>query len=219
MHPAGHMSGRVVAEGTPDVVARLVPPSRVVMLDPADGSPESGVPRPVQMPASTNGEFEFDGILPGRYFLRMSTAWIVKSVTWHGRDYTDEPFDATGGQVFDGVQVVATTAGAGVSGTVRDEHGAPVAGSVVLIFPQTRAGWTDTGLWPQRIRSAVTLSTGIYSLTKLPAGDYDVVAVSGSSGAVQPDASLFESVARLATPVTLDWGRTRRLNLAVQRIP
>jgi hypothetical protein len=55
-------------------------------------------------------EFRIQGVMPGAYVVRAGGEWLVKSITWKGRDYTDRPIDAAAEPDLSGVDVTLTNA-------------------------------------------------------------------------------------------------------------
>ena len=216
--PTGTISGRIVEEIVPGVPTLGLAPSVTIQMNPADGSPALGVLRSRTPMTSTSDEFRIDGLLPGKYVLRTMAAfpkgWLVKSVTWNGRDYADTPFDAAQTQDFTGVQVVVTNGGATLSGFVRGETGAPLADATVVVFPADSSLWPNVGLFPRRIRSAVTPANGRYEIDRLPAGRYCMVAVAGT---VRLDLEFLGAHEAAATKTALEWSRTTTIDLVVRR--
>ncbi len=216
MRHTGTLRGRIVKELAPRTPEPPYEPSRGMQLDPADGSPELGTPQSEARPGDATDQFTIPGLLPGKYLLRLGRGWIAKSISWRGRDYTDAPFDAAETQDFDDVRVVVTNQGAALSGVVRDERGAPARDGRVVIFPAKPDLWANFGLWPSRIRVLSAGSDGRYTISSLPEGEYRVIAVDGSSEAVQLDPEFFLRVERRATLASLSWGQSRNLDLRLQ---
>ena len=96
----------------------------------------------------TGGTFTIEGMLPTLYTLRLMVSgnWVVKSITWNGRDYSNVPFDASSGADFDGVVVTVTDKVAAITGTARDTTGSGVNSSIVIAFPVEREQWTSYGI-------------------------------------------------------------------------
>jgi protocatechuate 3,4-dioxygenase beta subunit len=211
------MSGRMVTEPDPSKPAPALP--LTAMLDPANGSPSLGLPRSTYSPDNTPGEFTIQGVTPGEYFLRASgSSWLVKSIQWRGRDYTDAPFDTSAVESFTGVVMTLTNAAPVLTGTVREPNGTPASGATVIVFPADRAGWTSYGLTPSRIKSTFATNVGTFRLSTLPAGDYYVVALEGSPPSVWQEPEFFRSVENLATRVKLSWAGQSTQDLTTTQV-
>ena len=214
MYPTGHIRGRVTKDLAPNT---SVPAEQVPLIhpDPADGSPSLMTPREQWPQRVSNTDFDYGGLLPGEYFLRTRLPWIVESISWNGRNYTDLPLDA--GQTPDirDVEVVVTNVGATLSGTVKSADGAPARDAVVLLFPTASERWTNIGFWSPVVRYLTASTSGQYSMENVPAGDYEVIAVSGPSDAVRVGPEFFRMAAPLASRVSLSWRQTTTVDLTV----
>jgi hypothetical protein len=206
------MRGRI----TRDVDARhplpTLPPAGGIRLDSTDGSAAFAMPRSDVRPDDASVTFSIADIYPGRFHVRASYGWLIKSVRWNGRDYAREPLDATTTGRFDNVEVVVTNAGASIHGRVTAASEAGTA--TVFLFPADPQQWEEIGLMPTDIRRVRTLDDGRFVITDLRAGSYAVVALSGRS-AVELHADSFRRLQGQATAVTIDWGESRTLNLRV----
>jgi hypothetical protein len=140
----------------------------------------------------------------------------VKDITWHGRSYLDQPFDATSGGDVSGVEVTMTNAAPVLTGTIHDAQGTPASGAFAIIFPVDRALWTNNGMTPPRIRNVVTQKSGTYRLS-LPAGEYFVIAVeTPPPGWHEPE--FMESAATTAARVNVGWGEAKSVDLTLPAV-
>jgi hypothetical protein len=207
------MYGRVVIDADP-ARAQMKPPARFPLrLDPAAGEAHLGFPQnanDVEAPA-----FQINDITPGRYFIRSYgyPGWLVKSVTWKGRDMTTTPFDAGAEDSLGDVVVTITNAVPELSGAVRDGDGIKAESAIVVLFPADRTQWTNAGLWPQRLKTAALSNGGTYLVTSAPAGDYLVAAIDHSHIASWQTPEFLARLERVATRVTLTWGGKTALDL------
>jgi hypothetical protein len=218
LRSTGTMSGRVTVETDPARQASPTSPTTVLHLEAADGDPSLGWLRAESSPNAPANEFRVQGLLAGTYVLRVAGDWVVKSVRWNGEDHTDEPFDAGPTQDFPNVDVVVTTAGAALAGTVRDAQGAPADGTRVVIFPADPRLREHDGLSRPRTRSAVVGSTGAFRIGSIPAGTYCVIAIEIGPDTPWYDADFMARAARSATEVSLAWGEAKTLDLTSARV-
>ena len=215
--PTMTMSGRFVVEQDPSKAAPARPP-QYVQLESATGDPREGIARSVSPRQVAAGDFRIEGVLPGHYLLRAGEApWMVKSVQVGGREYAGIPIDMTSGADLTGVAITFTNAAPSLGGMARRSDGTPAADATVIAFPFEPERWTDHGLQPARIRTALTTTTGSFRLPPLPAGAYYVIAVP-SAGAEWHAPHFLQQAAPLATRVDLEWGRETTIALEIVNV-
>jgi hypothetical protein len=210
---AATVSGTIVTDLDPN---ELAPPGpSVPILDPADGNPSMGMPRASYEPGNAGNEFQIEGALAGEYFLRPGPPWwLVKSIQWGGRDYTDVPFDLSATDSVSGVVLTVTNRTPVLMGTVRRRDGAPSIGATVIVFPVDSTQWTRYGLTPSRIKSVLSGAGGTYRMTTLPAGEYYAVALEGIRPTAWQDPDFLRSIEAGASRIRLTWGGTASQDLA-----
>jgi hypothetical protein len=221
MRPGVKATGRIVLEADANQTSVKPPTSYTVAFDPASGSAHLGMPQRLRSQDSPMDEFEVVDLMFGQYFLRVTpfpVGWIVKSISWNGRDYTHTPFDTVSAAAFENIVVTITNAAPTVSGTVTDAQGTPAQTGTVIAFPVEPALWTNYGLSPTRIKPVGVSNTGAYRLTTLPAGDYFLVALSGAQPMAWQEAEFFKKASALATRVAVGWGDKKSVDLKVTEI-
>jgi hypothetical protein len=139
----------------------------------------------------------------GRYFLRpdpLPDGWWARSVTYQGRDVLDAPLDLRA----DAAGIVVTYADdtQRVSGTVRDQRGAPDPNAAVLLCPSDRSVWTSAQP-PRRTRTARVTRTGGFVLSDMAPGDYFVVAFDDALLDQVTDPKFLDVLSRVATSVSV----------------
>jgi hypothetical protein len=173
-------------------------------------------------PAATAGGFVFRGLPEGDYLLDASSlakaSLVVKSIIGPDGNYTDRPFHAMADAHISDVIITVTDRPAGLSGVVRDRDGAILTQSAVILFPVERSRWSHFGASPSRIKSAIAVGREGYTLSRLRAGDYLVVATDVSQSSAWQDSRFLAAAAAVATPVTLNWGATTVLNLTWRQV-
>jgi sugar/nucleoside kinase (ribokinase family) len=85
----------------------------------------------------------------------------------------------------------------------------------VIVFPVAREQWTGYGLAPRRIRSVRTSTTGTYTMSGVPAGDYFIVAVPPARSDAWLDPDFLDRASRTATRVTIAWSGQHRIDLSL----
>ena len=215
LHRGASVQGHVAFDGT-----SAIPSQRVsVRLQPASGDAAFGLLFGATSPDDATHAFTIDGLLGGRYLVpyQFFAGWRLKSVTSNGVDVTDTGFDGLQGVDFDDVVVTLTDRAAELNGTITDEGGRPAYSSVIL-FPVDRAGWTNYGWTPDRLRATSAGSSGAYSFKELRDGDYYVIAVPHTQQDLWVNPAFLAAAAPLATPVTLTAGSPKTQDLRVQEV-
>jgi hypothetical protein len=215
LYPMQTVRGRIVLEHDPAKPDSKPPPFLAVSLDPATGQSRFGYPRSQPVQGSAN-EFQIPGVLPGEYWVRAPVGeWIVKSVSWKGRDYTLQPIDTSSADDLSGLVVTMTNALPRLTGGVRLSDGSVPDSGIVVTFPLAAAQRTNTGFSPARLRWATIQSNGSFSISSLPAGDYLVAAIDRSRLATWRDPQFLLSLERQASRVSIAWGQTVSQNLTM----
>lgn len=219
------MTGRVVIENAKAPLTDRERRARMhVYAEPVTA--ELGMPGAVvELQGEGQADFAIRGLLAGEYYFMAETGGVVKSVQWNGRDYSDEPFDASAGHDFTDVVVIVTTERVGIAGTVRDALGVPVSAAAVICFPSDPSLWDRYGLFPRRLGSVLADDAGAFMTRKLgsgigglPAGDYSLVAVDEAYATAWQNRAFLAAASRVATRVRVGWGETARVNLRLQEI-
>jgi hypothetical protein len=218
MRPGVTVTGRFVwegHEGAPPAITRG--PS--VWAEPADGNaalgmPTSGFGGPVTDP------FTIEGLLPGGYKLRVvfQGTWLVKSIMWNGEDHTYTGFDASQGRNFDDVVITLTDKRPQLTGVLTTGTATPAPGAVVIAFPSDPTLWTNYGITPRNIATAVADTAGAYRFTSLPAGEYFLIAVDEDETLGWQDPKFLEQAQARAARVSIGWGEAKTQNLQVGRV-
>ena len=210
------VKGRLVSESSAPPGAF---PAARVDIQPANGDPALTRPSaPLRASDASSPEFSVDGLLPGLYVFRPMAGALVKSVIWNGKDYTNSPLEVTAVADIADVVITLTDQSATMSGVLRDRTGQAAPSGAVIVFPVEREQWINFGLQPVRLRSAVGSTAGAYTLSRMPAGDYFVVAVSADQAGRWKDPTFLETASRVATRVTLGLGQTTTTDLVLQVI-
>ena len=218
LREAGRITGHYVLEGS-----AAPPPSSMaafIRAEPAGGRASLGQPRNTISPFDESSSFNIEGLLPGEYVLRFSSTggnWIVKSITWDGRDYTHAPFDASRTRDFPNVVVTFTGKLATLEGSVTAADGRQSPAGVVIAFPAEKEQWSNYGLTPLRIATSKISNAGTFRITTLPAGEYCVIAVSDASATAWQDPAFLEAAAAQASRVRLAWGQSISTSLRMSR--
>jgi hypothetical protein len=201
------VSGRFIVEGDTDVTAsrfRLKPVG----------------PDPFTLDVSMTtvddvGTFRLRG-LRGTATLALDGApenWYLKSLRIGGIDATETAVDFDA-QSYENAELVLSSRGASIAGSVTDEHAVRVGDYAVIAFPTRR----DMRLSPGRVKSVRADQDGRYRVSGLPPGEYWVAAVSAleQSIAVEsttPDPAALERLSSRAIRVAVGEGQLHAANL------
>ena len=163
--------------------------------------------------------FEIRGLTPGRYFLRVGRGSVIRSALLNGTEYSNGPLAVSEGQGLSGLVVTVTRKSASVAGRVSDRTGqAPTRKAAVVYFPHDSSAWADLGLAPSRVGFVEVDADGAYSITGLPAGEYDLIAVPSSVAAFCRSARMLRELSSRATRITLEWGGSRTEPLTLREV-
>jgi carboxypeptidase family protein len=216
LRPSVAMSGRYIYDG------QTPPPTNGPLFmkpEPANGDPTLGAPGNTLLGSQSGNQFRFEGLLPGDYILRSpgsaTNPWNVKSVIWNGRDYTNMPFNAALGRDFEDIIVTFTDQTTTVAGVVRDTPGTTLTAAAIIAFPIEKALWSNYGLRPDRIKTTRVTSAQNYRLTRLPAGEYFVIAVADNQELRWQDPAFLEAASRSAQRLSIAWGDTKTMDLTL----
>lgn len=135
----------------------------------------------------------------------------LKAVMLNGRDITDEPrvfTNADSGKL----QVVFTLQAPALDGTVTDDAGRPVQECTILLLGDDAATWQPGS---SMIRQTRPMKDGKFRFRGLREGRYRIVALPSvfTFNQMTPDVQLLEALSKLATPVVLNAGETRTVDL------
>jgi Carboxypeptidase regulatory-like domain len=152
-----------------------------------------------------DGRFSLEGVPVGTHWIRTQTprGWMLKSVTFDGRDVTDIAVDVRSGQQLSSVSIVFTDKISEINGIVANEQGTPVTEFTMLAFP------TDTSLWHPQSRQIMTArpdQNGRYQLRGLPPGEYLLAPVDPTEAGEWFDPAYLDEHRAGAVRVTLGAG-------------
>jgi hypothetical protein len=193
------LEGRFAVEGMSE------PPMRAYSLQASpvdlDRSPAGGR-GPSALAIHDDGRFYLTGLhgamrltapntLPGLY---------LKSITIGGVDVTDRAYDFGFAEVtVPDAEVVLSTAGARITGSIENPTGAPIPASTVIVFSTSRENWFDGS---RHIKRTPSGAGGAFDINGLPPGEYFVAAVTVSSTLDLQSPDALESLIPRAARVT-----------------
>jgi hypothetical protein len=218
LHVALRQAARV--SGTVEFTGSAPPPppqrQRVISiaLTPVD-APAMMRPQPGRL--SDAGQFTTGGFPPGRYLMTATTPgppWVVRSITFNGRNVLDEPFDLESTDLA-GVVVTYTDRQTQLTLNVHSSRGGDPGDVQVIVFPADYQKWIRDGMAARRARSATVSRTGVATLAAISPGEYLAVAVPEDTSFDVRSPESIEMLARQATRITVVEGETRTQALTV----
>lgn len=203
MRPGIRVSGRIEFRGTATQPTSDQYPTIGLSLVPADGRSDGTRARGRIEPT---GGFSTMGVPAGKYVLQVSppNGWLLGGAVFNGRDISDAAVDLQSADV-EGVTITFIDKPSSIAGQVTTAAGSADSKAIVIVYPQDASLWTDFGPSPRRLRSTRTAPDGTYSLG-VPAGDYNVVAVSDTGTFDWNDPQFLAAVASSAAHVTIGEG-------------
>jgi hypothetical protein len=222
------IAGRIVFEGskeppTPEQLQR----ANISINQAGGSSPIQFVMAPKRV--ETDGRFSSVGFPPGRYLVSASvpnapgtspgvgTGWTVKSAMSGGHDVSDEGIEI-GAEDVSGIVITFSDHTTELSGTVVDSKGQPDRNADVIVMPADSQSWKQGVMNARRLRNVRTTTTGAFSLSGLPPGQYLIAAVSDETLGEWQDPKVLEKIAAAATKVTLGDGEKRSEQLTTKSI-
>jgi hypothetical protein len=160
------------------------------------------------------GRFIIRNLAPGAYYVRVDNAppgWYLKSAIAAGRDVSDAPLELPPGADETAIAITFTDRATEIAGTVRDVRGI-AAGATIIIMPATAQG---VGFNPTRMREVRAASTGAFTISGLPPGEYLVVAIDDAAAEGWQDPARLAALRSQATKLTLRDAEKRSLELRV----
>jgi hypothetical protein len=214
LRPLGSIGGLLLFEPGDTQATADGPAFMTVRAESATGRASAGRLSNALPPNDPERRFLFDALVADQYVLRgVAPGWMVKSITYDGRDYTHSPFDASVRSTFSDVRVTFTSAVPVLRGTVRGRLTGASVDSAVIAYPIESDQWTNYGLSPSRIRSVLSTDRGSYRIEGLPAGEYYMAVVSRDEADAWQDPSFFQKMAPRATRVRIGWGEEKTQDL------
>jgi len=142
--------------------------------------------------------------------------WGLKAVLLNGKDITDVPTTLSSSDSGH-LQVVFTGKAPALEGIVIDEAGKPTSDASIVIFGHDRATWQAQSSF---LRTMRPVADGKYAMNGLREGRYFAVALplEVSVNTIQPSVDFLESLSKVATPLVLNAGEKRMVDLTVVRI-
>lgn len=208
LQPARSISGVVVFEM--ERVPDLSRSRYTVVLNTAAGSPSFS--QPPQAQVGVDGRFTLNGVVPGKYNLRVGAN--MKSAIVEGQDTLDFPFEVTGDRDIGDAVLTVTDKSTEISGTLTDAAGKPAVDYMII------AAAADTRYWTPGSRRVITARPAIdgrYMFRALPPGDYLVAAVTDLDPGGQFDPEFLKTLEPASMRIKLAEGAKIAQDLRIGR--
>jgi hypothetical protein len=205
-------TGRVIVD--PAAAQSLRVSMLRVMAQPVvfDG-PMMGPPAP---PAVVNDDLTFElKSRPGKMrigFAGQLPGWTIRAVRYRGIDVTDSGIEFRGNEDISDIEVEITNRVTDLSGLVTTARGEAVKEYSVIAFPQDRDKWTPGSRY---LRTGRPDQDGRFKLTGLPPGQYHVLALDYVDTNEWNDPEFLDRVRSKATPVSINEGETKSVDLKI----
>ena len=169
-------------------------------------------------PPQTSSDFTFTvkGIAqPVLLRVGGASGWSVKSVFFNGENVTDLPLPAAPGVDLEGVRVLLTQSAPTISGVVRDDRGAVVVDTTVLLFPSDETKW---GFSSRYVRTTRPDTQGRFEFKSVPAyANYRVIALPALEEGQGSDPDFLLSVRDRAERLGATDGEAKTLDLRLRQ--
>jgi protocatechuate 3,4-dioxygenase beta subunit len=162
-----------------------------------------------------DGRFTFVGVVPGQYRIRSvsgASGYSLASAVLAGRDTLDYFIDVQPGQNINGLEVELADKSSSLGGAIQDVAGKPTSDYTVILFAADRSYWRASA---RRIRATRPSTTGRFSFSGLPAGEYRLAAVTDVESGQWFDPAFLEQLQAASIAVTLVDGQARTQDLRV----
>jgi protocatechuate 3,4-dioxygenase beta subunit len=143
----------------------------------------------------------------------LPTGWALRTIDYGGKDYADMPLEFRGGQRLDNVTITLSKTLPRIQGTLQDEGGRPVEGSV-LIFPEDSSKWAEDS---RLVRSARPDESGLFEFRNVIPGSYLAVALEYVRDGEWADPEFLAKQRDQAKPVRVDEGGVTTVALTLKR--
>jgi hypothetical protein len=216
MSRTASIPGRIVFEGV------SAPPPRdpgygpmIVFANFPDGVQRSGVRTSATVEEGMT--FQLPDMFGPRVLdiVNMPSGWVLKSITYKGKDVTDRVADLQSGVDPGTIEVVMHNRGAVVSGRVVDAGGNPVRARVVMI-PVDRL--RSLGLYTL-VTALSSTTSGTYGFRAQRAGEYAIMALDLAEPIpLERNRALFDRILKSGQTIIVDENERRTVDLRVSRL-
>jgi protocatechuate 3,4-dioxygenase beta subunit len=168
---------------------------------------------------SADGQFRFDGLVPGRYALRLDSVSVdslwLRSAMSGAVDLLDSTLVVNDDdQRLRNLVVTVSSQPSGITGTFWTTDQRAAEGYVIIAFPTDRRFWTPGS---RRVVATRSGEDGAYSFQHLPPGDYLIVALHDLPAGDWTAPQVLDSVATLGVRVAVRVGQLTHQDIGIAR--
>jgi hypothetical protein len=169
--------------------------------------------------ANADGTFAVTGVGPGLYRLTANLApagvppnvWSARSSIVRGADSLDDPFEVRD-QDIAGTTITFTDHPAQISGVILDAGGRPAQEYFIVAYAADRSFWMPQS---RRVRSVRPGTTGRFTLSGLPPGDYYICALTDVENNRLSTPEFLEPLIQASLKISLAEGEKKTQDLRV----
>ena len=141
--------------------------------------------------------------------------WRIDRVLAGSEDVTDSGVRAVNGESAGDLRVVVTNRATAVAGSVVDNHNAPVATFVVMVFSDDATKWGPTSRF---VATSAPDQRGRFRVPNLPPGTYRAVALEFLEEGAEQDPEVLTALRDRAVKFDLGKGESLKLSLPLTRV-
>lgn len=205
LQPGVAINGRVVFDGATPTAAELQTLQFQLLPQGSGGVVLPGGGGRVD----AQGSFTFAGVPPDAYRFQTiwnsagaSDKWTIKSAVANGSDALESPILVTPNKPVEWT-ITYTDTPTTLAGTFQDRSGRAATDYDILVFSSDRKYWTPGS---RRTRTTRPATDGVYSIKGLPAGEYQIAALTDLEPGEWNDPTLLERLLPFSIKVTLREG-------------
>jgi hypothetical protein len=165
-------------------------------------------------PGPVKDDFTFEAaVQPGVNLVRLfgtQNGWALKAVRVGGLDVTDSGFVVKPNEPVQGIEIEVTGHPTEVSGLVTDNGGTVAKDYIAVIFASDERKWDGASRY---IRTSRPDHDGRFTVSGLPPGDYQIMAVDALEPGQENDPEFLNQNKGDASAFSLNEGETKVINL------
>ena len=141
------------------------------------------------------------------------TGWAIRSIDYGGNDYADTPLDARGGVRLENVTIVLSKSLPRVQGTLTNDKGGAIEGSI-LLFPEESSKWAEDS---RLVRSTRPDQSGRFEFRNVIPGTYLITPLQYVRDGDWADPEFLENLRAAATRLRVENSGAQPVALILKR--